>query len=231
MNWLDLAIVAVAAIGLIKGLFDGLIKQVISLISFIFAIFFAGKIAKPLHDFVDHYFTTHTISPYIITAICYIIAFILIIVVFRWLAKLLTKVIMGPVSCLNHILGGFLGSFLSLLILSLLFNLLAIIDSDSKILEEQTKKESILFYKVEAIASLISPILKEVKKSEENLPEPAKDNPQENLTHFAAKYPQKHYLDNYRKTCFIHVAISPNTSGEIVSSMLPYSLGGPVVQC
>jgi len=181
MNWLDLVIVVVVAIGLIKGLFDGFIKQVISLVSFVLAIFFAGKTARPLRDFLtSHDSITHVLSPPVISVICYILAFILIIVVFRWLGNLLNKVMMSAISLINSVLGGILGCFLSLLILSLFFNVLAIFDSDSKILKNQTKKESVLFHKVEAIVPLISPFIKEAVKIKENLPAPVKDNPQEN---------------------------------------------------
>ena len=181
MNWLDLTIVIVVAIGLIKGMIDGLVKQVISLVSFIFAIFFAGQASKPLREFLlNQDSITHAISPQIITVICYILTFILIIFVFNYLAKLLKKILTSPVSCLNYFLGGLSGSLLALLILSLLINVLTLIDWNSKIIKEQTKKESALFYKVEAIVPLISPVLKKTAKNKENLPEPEKDTQQEN---------------------------------------------------
>ncbi len=177
MNWLDLAIVVIVVIGLIKGLFDGFIKQVISLVSLILAIVFAGKAAKPLRDFLTAQDSvTDIISPQIIAIICYILAFILIIAVCNWLANLLEDVMIGPMSCINKILGGVSGCLLSLLFLSLLFNVLTVFDSGSKILKEQTKKESILFYKVESIVPLISPFIKETQKIKEILPELPKEN-------------------------------------------------------
>ena len=176
MNWLDLAILIVVAVGLLKGLFDGIVKQVISLLSVILAIFFAGKTAKPLRDFlISHDSITHVISPQIVTAICYIVTFIIIIFVFKWLAKLLNRAMAGPMSCINHIIGGLIGSILSLLFLSLFINVITVIDSDSKIIKEQTKEKSVFFYKVEAIVPIISPIFKEVIKGKENLPEPEID--------------------------------------------------------
>jgi len=180
MNWLDLAIVIVLAVGLIKGLFDGLVKQVVSLASFILAIFLGGKTAQPLRDFLIKYDSiTQVVSPQIITAVCYILAFIVIIFIFNKLAKLLKSVMASSVSCLNHIAGGFLGCLVSLLLLSLLFNVLTVFDPESKTLKLQTKQESAFFYKVEAIIPLISPYIKDVKKNEENLPEPVKDNQRE----------------------------------------------------
>jgi len=181
MNWLDLAIVIIVAIGLMKGMFDGFIKQIVSLVSFILAVFFAGKTSKPLREFLLNLDSiAHTISPQIVTVICYILTFILIILVFRWLAKLLSKAMLGPMSCINHALGGLAGCLLSILFLSLIINVLAVIDPDSKIIKEQTKSESVFFYKVEVIVPLISPIFKEITKSKENLPEQGKYKQQEN---------------------------------------------------
>ena len=163
MNWLDLLIVIVVAIGLIKGLFDGFIKQVVSLASFILAIFFAGKIAGPLRDWLVNYDSiTNTVPPLIITIVCYMLAFVFIILIFKYLGKLLSNATAGPVSYFNHLFGGLFGAFLSLLLLSLTFNILTAVDSDSIILKEQTKQESVLFHKVESIVTLISPYIKEI---------------------------------------------------------------------
>ena len=45
MNWLDITLLCLAGIGFVKGLFDGIIKQVVSLIALVIAIFFCGKAA------------------------------------------------------------------------------------------------------------------------------------------------------------------------------------------
>ena len=42
MNWLDITLLCLAGIGFVKGLFDGIIKQVVSLIALVIAIFFCG---------------------------------------------------------------------------------------------------------------------------------------------------------------------------------------------
>ena len=50
MNWLDITLLCLAGIGFVKGLFDGIIKQVVSLIALVIAIFFCGKAAAWLKD-------------------------------------------------------------------------------------------------------------------------------------------------------------------------------------
>ena len=43
MNWLDITLLCLAGIGFVKGLFDGIIKQVVSLIALVIAIFFCTE--------------------------------------------------------------------------------------------------------------------------------------------------------------------------------------------
>lgn len=43
MNWLDILLLCLAGIGFAKGLFDGVIKQVVSLIALMVAIFSVQK--------------------------------------------------------------------------------------------------------------------------------------------------------------------------------------------
>ena len=45
MNWLDITLVCLAGLGFVKGLFDGFIKQVVSLLALVLAIYFCGQIA------------------------------------------------------------------------------------------------------------------------------------------------------------------------------------------
>ena len=52
MNWLDITLLCLAGIGFVKGLFDGVIKQVVSLIALVIAIFFCGKAAAWLKGYI-----------------------------------------------------------------------------------------------------------------------------------------------------------------------------------
>ena len=172
MNWLDLLIIIALGIGLIKGLFDGFINQVISLISLILAIIFAGKIARPFRDMlISHESVSGFVSPHIVTVICYILVFAVILLAFRWLGALLNKIVkVTPISCLNFMLGGLLGAFFALFFLSLTFNIITSFDSDSKIIKESAKNESVFFYKVQKLVIYIAPLIKESHKLKEEVP-------------------------------------------------------------
>ena len=49
MNWLDILLLLLAGIGFVKGLFDGVIKQVVLLIALWVGIFCCAKVAVWLH--------------------------------------------------------------------------------------------------------------------------------------------------------------------------------------
>jgi membrane protein required for colicin V production len=58
---------------------------------------------------------------------------------------------------LNHIGGGFFGLLIMILFLSLLFNLLEIIDSGSVLVSTESKIESRLYHPVKQIIPIIYP--------------------------------------------------------------------------
>ncbi len=166
MNWLDLFITVVTIIGLIKGLFDGMIRQVISLLALVIAIFCAGKLALPLRDgFLSLSFIVDNIHPYIITGICYLITFCFIIIFLSWLGKLLNKAInVTPAAFLNRVLGGLFGVFVVVLSMSLLCMMLTFFDPKSNLITQQTKQESVLYERVRNVVPALYPIIRELFK-------------------------------------------------------------------
>ena len=162
MNWLDIVIIVCVAIGLIKGLFDGFIKQVVSLIALIIAILFAGVLAQPVRDFLlDQPSIANAMPGYIITGICYILAFSIIVLAIWGLGKLVNVAInVTPAKTLNYILGGFFGALMWVITLSLVFNLLTVFDPNYKVISKQTRKESVLFSTVNGMVPTLYPYIK-----------------------------------------------------------------------
>jgi membrane protein required for colicin V production len=160
MNWLDLVIIACVVAGLIKGLKDGFVKQAISFLALIAAIFFAGKAAVALRGFLQRFFSSDLPSP-LLTGICYLLAFGLIITVIVLLGKLIELVLkMTPAKPLNILLGGLFGMFIWILSLSILFNIFAVFDYGSKIISKPTQEKSIFYDRTKEIVPLIYPFLK-----------------------------------------------------------------------
>ena len=76
MNWLDIILVCLAGIGFVKGLFDGVIKQVVSLIALVVAIFFCSKAAAWLKGYIV---ALNWFPPEGVTILSYVAGFLLIV--------------------------------------------------------------------------------------------------------------------------------------------------------
>ncbi|MDR2844126.1 MAG: CvpA family protein [Candidatus Symbiothrix sp.] len=165
MNWLDILIIICMAAGLIKGLFDGFVKRAVSFIALIAAIFLAGQIAVPSRNFLLNHVTGNAVSPLIISGICYVLAFVLIIVLITLLGKLISLAIkMTPARPLDILLGGLLGCFIWILSLSILFNVFSVFDVNAMLLSQSTQEKSILYSKVKGVVPTVYPLLKDYFK-------------------------------------------------------------------
>jgi len=161
MNWLDLVIIICLSIGLIKGLFDGFIKQVVSFLALVVAIFFAGKMAIPMRSFLLNYLSADSFSTQILTGICYLLAFALIILIIVFVGKLIDIAIkMTPAKPLNMLLGGVFGFFIWILSLSILLNIFSSFDSHSQVISKQTQEKSVFYLKVKEVVPTVYPFLK-----------------------------------------------------------------------
>lgn len=140
MNWLDIVILCLAGIGFVKGLFDGFIKQVVSLIALLFAIFFCGEVADWLKDYIMAlgWFPEEGVS-----IICYILGFFLILGTLALAGEILSHVVEAtPLGILNHLGGGLVGLIFIIAFMSLILNGLEIIDKGSVLISQEAKVES-----------------------------------------------------------------------------------------
>jgi membrane protein required for colicin V production len=105
MNWLDIVIAIILAIGIFMGLKTGLIKMVISLAGLILGIFLAGRMYQSLADKL-----TFISSEKAAQVLAYIIILVLVMIVaaiVAWfLSKLISAIMLGWV---NHLGGAVFG--------------------------------------------------------------------------------------------------------------------------
>ena len=107
MNWLDVVLLCLAGFGFVKGLFDGIIKQVVSLIALVAAIFCCAKVADWLRGYI---LELGWFPEYGVTVLSYLLGFMLIIGVLKLTGDLMSKLIgVTPLGVLNHLLGGLFG--------------------------------------------------------------------------------------------------------------------------
>lgn len=154
MNWLDIVLVCLAGIGFAKGLFDGVIKQVVSLIALVAAIFFCTKVAV----FMRGYIVAAGFPEEGVTIVSNIVGFALIMGVVIFAGRVVHRVIgMTPLGVLNHLAGGVFGLCLMALFVSLLLNVIEVVDRHSVFVSRELKVESRLYEPLREILPGIYP--------------------------------------------------------------------------
>lgn len=155
MNWLDIVLVCLAGIGLVKGLFDGVIKQVVSLMVLVAATFFCTKAAVWVRGYIV---AMGWFPEEAVTIVSYVAGFALIMGVMMPAGEIVHRVIgMTPLGLLNHIAGGVFGICLMTLSLSLLLNVLEMVDRRSALIPRELKMESRFYAPVKEIIPTIYP--------------------------------------------------------------------------
>lgn len=166
MGWLDITLIACLALGIIKGLFDGLIKQVIALLALVLAIFLSGTVATWIRNFMNTYLEIgDSISPVILDAIYYLLAFAVILSLLTWFGNVISKAISyTPIGPINKIFGAIFGGFITMLCLSIVINVLTVFDPNSMLITKQTQSKSVYYSKVKAVFPQVYPYVKEFFK-------------------------------------------------------------------
>jgi len=155
MNWLDIVIVCLAGIGIVKGLFDGIIKQVVSLIALLAGIFLCGMAAAWLRDYIVD---LNWLPPGGVTILSYVLGFFLIVGIVLLAGQIVHKLIGAtPLSVVNHFFGGVFGFLLMIFFLSLCFNLIELIDTGSVLIKMQAKMDSRFYYPLKELIPTIFP--------------------------------------------------------------------------
>jgi membrane protein required for colicin V production len=155
MNWLDIIIVCLAAVGLVKGLIDGMIRQIVSLVAFVAGIYLCHEVAEWLSGFLSQF---DWYPKNYIGFTSYFIGFVLIVSVVIFAGKIVHKIISAtPLSIFNHLTGGILGLVLMLLFISLVFNIIEVLDKNSSLLAQELKVESRFHYMIKNIIPSLLP--------------------------------------------------------------------------
>ncbi|MBP1617483.1 MAG: Colicin production protein [Bacteroidetes bacterium] len=157
MTWIDFVTLIIAGYSIFKGYRDGLIMQVASLLGLVFGAIFAGSIAHILEPGLSFLFRS---SPHIVGPISYLIAFILILVGFSFLGKMISGFLKTiHVGCLNSIGGAVFCTLKWLLLFSVFLNLVEAMDSREWIIKAETKQKSVTHNFVKALMPTVVPYL------------------------------------------------------------------------
>jgi Uncharacterized membrane protein, required for colicin V production len=157
MNWFDLITAILLLIALVNGYRKGLIMQLVGLATLVLAAIFGGKLAgtilPELNRLID-------LSPEAARVLSYILAFALIAVVLSLIGRLLQRFIdVVFLSFFNRVLGSVVAVGTMMLFLSIILNLVLMLDKNEGVIKRKIKEESFFFERVEAVVPAIVPYL------------------------------------------------------------------------
>ncbi len=158
MNTFDLIVLIILSIAFVAGFRKGMIMQLVSLVGLMIALVFAGYVAKNILPLIIE--NVHDISPNVASALSYIFAFIVIMAAAHFLGRAIEKLIeIVHLSFFNKTLGGVISIGISMTFLSLLLNLVLMLDTNEKIIRPDTKTNSFFFERVRVVVPAIVPYL------------------------------------------------------------------------
>lgn len=159
MNWIDAAIVIILILSMISGFINGFIKEVASLAALILGIWgairFSAFTAGKLYDYFD-------MTGQYVGIIAFVITFGLIVVLIHFIGIVADKIVTSiSLGFLNRILGIAFGLLKSVLIMSVVFVVLNVIDSKRPFLPKEKIEQSSFYNTISDIAPALFPIIGE----------------------------------------------------------------------
>jgi len=155
MNWLDITILIVAGIGLIKGLYDGMIRQIVALVALVVGVYLYSAAGAWLSGYLT---ALNWFPPAAVSIISSFIGFVIVVAIVLLAGKIVNSLINAtPLSFLNHLGGGLLGLILTIVFISLIFNIIEMFDTQSVILSQTAKVESKFYFQIKNFIPTIFP--------------------------------------------------------------------------
>lgn len=157
MNWFDLVILILLLISLLNGYKKGLIQQLVGLAIILLSAIFGGKLAAYILPGLEKFLE---LSPSLTRVLSFVLAFAAIAIVIsligRLLQQLLAAVLLGTA---NRILGSIIAVGTLMFILSIILNLILMLDKNESLISQEIKEESFFFKRVEAVVPAVVPYL------------------------------------------------------------------------
>lgn len=159
MNWIDAVIVILLLLSVVTGFINGLIKELASLAALVLGIWgaikFSSFTAGKLYDFFD-------MTGQYVGIIAFIITFLLIVIVIHFIGIIADRIIVNiSLGFLNRLFGMVFGLVKAVLIMSVLFVVLNVIDSKNQFLPREKIEESYFYTPISDIAPALFPVIGE----------------------------------------------------------------------
>ena len=160
MTTIDIIILIALGAGVIVGFMKGFIRQLASILGLIVGLLAAKALYTSL---AVKLCPTVTDSMTVAQILAFVIIWIAVPLIFTLVASVLNKALEAvSLGWLNRMLGAGLGALKYLLLVSLVICVIQFIDSDSQLISQTKKEQSLLYYPMERFAGIFFPAAKEV---------------------------------------------------------------------
>ncbi len=163
MNVFDIIILLPISYGLVRGLFKGFVKEVVSFTSIIIALVVTEILKLPFANLLQNMMD---VSDKTATVISYISLFVATLIVVLLLSNIIHSILKAiSLGGLNSLFGGLLGALKWAILISIVMNVFDAIDSKFHFANEDKKEQSISYYQIQKLA----PGLWEASKSDRKI--------------------------------------------------------------
>jgi len=203
MNWFDLLVGILLLIAFINGYRKGLITQLVGLATIVLAAIFGGRLAEKILPEINRLME---LSPNAARVLSFVLAFALIAIVLSLIGRFIQKFIdVVFLSFINRLLGSVIAAGTMMLLLSIILNLVLMLDKNETVINREIRKKSFFFERVEAVVPAIVPYLhkefweeyipenyrEEIRKKSDSIYQSLPDSPM-----IDSAYQQRHFNVN-----------------------------------
>lgn len=158
MNLYDLVIVIIALLGLIDGLRKGLMQTIGSIAGVVCGIFAAKALSYMVAPYISLLF--ESAGQQVVQVISFVVLFVLTVILFRFVAILLSKLLkMVMLGWLNRLAGGLVAVMLYLFVLSITVNVVDYFDKGNAGFHKEKSESSLLYGPLSGFAPAVLPFI------------------------------------------------------------------------
>lgn len=190
MNWFDLTAGILLLVAAVKGYRKGLVIQLVGLATIILAAVFGGKAAAMIQPQIENIVN---LTPEASKVLSFILAFAGIALILSLIGRLLQRFIdITFLGFFNRVAGAIIAAGTMMVFLSIILNLVLMLDHEGRIIHKNIKEESFFFERVEAVVPAVVPYL-EPELWEDIVPEKFRDEIENKGEPIDSAYQQRYF--------------------------------------